>query len=310
MHYKQHVHYIKMEKIKSTYKDLTKSIKNELVHLKEKKNKLVTDVNLIKQPISIPHSAERVLLDIGGHHYSTSMATLKSVPGSYFDRVFSAGSYKDLLNRDGRYFLDRDGILFRYVLNCLREPNDFSLTIKNKQDLEDLRVEAQFYGIEDKMFTNSVFIPDVLNWLDEKKLKIVAFSTEHSNRFPATNVLDYSRTYWLSLPGTITDQWLTFDFGMEAFITKIAVKVDNFECTVKDFMLQNNENDDYKDDNGWVTMKEFQAKCGNNCTEDQYFEGFEFRGRYMRMFCKNNWGPGGGNFILITNIKFYGALIE
>jgi len=30
----------------------------------------------------------------------------------------------------------------------------------------------------------------------------------------------------------------------------------------------------------------------------------------MRMFFKNNWGPGGGNFILITNIKFFGALID
>jgi len=58
-----------------------------------------------------------------------------------------------------------------------------------------------------------------------------------------------------------------------------------------------------------MTLKEFQAICGNTCTTDQNFEGFEFRGRYMRLFCKNNWGPGGGNFILITNVKFYGALV-
>jgi len=151
------------------------------------------------------------------------------------------------------------------------------------------------------------FIPDKLDWLDEKKIVLKEFSSEHSDSYRANNVLDYTRTYWLSTPGLTTDQWLVFDFVKEAFITKISVKVDNYECSVKDFQLQYCEGDDCK---SWVTMKDFQAKCGNQNTSEQFFEGFEFRGRYMRMFCKNNWGPGGGNFILITNIKFYGALIE
>jgi len=121
------------------------------------------------------------------------------------------------------------------------------------------------------------------------------------------NVLEYSRTYWLSQPGTITDQWLIFDFTKEAYLSKISVKVDSYECTVKDFNIQYSEGDDLQN---WVVVKEFQAKVGNQCTEEQFFDGFEFRGRYMKLFCKNNWGPGGGNFILITNIKFYGALVD
>jgi len=202
---------------------------------------------------------------------------------------------------------DRNGRLFRYVLNCLRNPSRYVLRLRNRQDLDELREESQFYGLEDLLFANSLFIPDTQNWLDETKIVLKSFSTEHSDTYRAQNVLDYNKTYWLSLPGTITDQWLVFDFTKEAFLSKISVKVDSYECTVKDFSLQYSENDDC---NTWVTIKDFQARVGNQCTEEQFFDGFEFRGRYLRMFCKNNWGPGGGNFILITNIKFYGALTD
>jgi len=290
---------------------LTGSIEEEINKLIEERDNLQKQVQNLKEERENPrnYNVERVLLDIGGFQYSTSVHTLTSVPGSYFHKLFSEGTPKHLIGSDDRLFLDRDGRLFRHVLNCLRDPVNFENKLKTKQDLDDLRKEASFYGLEDLMFKNSQFTPETQGWLDEKKIKLVAFSSEHSERFPATNVLDYSRTYWLSLPGQITDQWLTFDFGNVAYISKISVKVDNFECTVKDFMIQYNEGDDYQSTD-WVTLKEFQARVGNSCTEEQFFDGFEFRGRYMRMFCKNNWGPGGGNFILITNIKFYGAVSE
>jgi len=249
----------------------------------------------------------RVLLDIGGFHFTTTKETLTSIPDTYFTKLFSNDIPEDMKTKDGRVFLDRNGKQFRYILNCLRNPSRFVLRLRNRQDLDELREEAKFYGIEDFVFTNSLFVPDVQNWLDETKIVLKSFSTEHSETYRAQNVLDYSRTYWLSLPGTITDQWIVFDFTKEAFISKISVKVDYYECTVKDFNIQSSEGDDCEN---WVVLKEFQAKCGNQCTDEQMFDGFEFRGRYMKFFCKNNWGPGGGDYILITNIKFYGCLID
>jgi len=189
----------------------------------------------------------------------------------------------------------------------LREPSKFKLRLRNKQDLDELREEAKFYGLENLMFANSLFIPDVQNWLDETKISIKEFSSEHSDSFPVTNVINYSKTYWLSRSGTVTDQWMVFDFGKEAYISKLSVKVDNYECSLKDFYIQYSEGDDAI---SWVTIKEFQAECGNRNQSEQFFEGFEFRGRYMKFFCKNNWGPSGGDYILITNIKFFGALVE
>jgi len=149
-----------------------------------------------------------------------------------------------MMTDDGRVFLDRNGTHFRHVLNFLRSPGKFVLRLKIRQELEDLREETRFYGIENLVFENSLFVPETLNWLDETKIKVSQFSTEHSSTYAASNVLNYGVTYWLSLPGTVTDQWLVFDFGVEAFISKIAIKVDNFQCSVKDFSVQQSEGDE------------------------------------------------------------------
>ncbi|KAM4622157.1 BTB/POZ domain-containing protein KCTD16-like [Polymixia lowei] len=63
-------------------------------------------------------------LNVGGQVYYTRLATLTSIPNSLLGRLFSnkKGSSNDL-SRDlrGRYFIDRDGFLFRYVLDYLRD---------------------------------------------------------------------------------------------------------------------------------------------------------------------------------------------
>jgi len=259
-----------MDKIHEIYEDLTKSMRGELSRLTTEKKTLDSEVRKLINERENPknYNVERVLLDIGGYHYSTSIHTLTAVPDSYFGRLFSGPFPSDMVGSDGRVFLDRDGNHFRFILNYLRDPEHFTLKLRNKQDLDQLKLEAAFYELEEQMFANTIFIPDTQNWLDEKMITMKEFSSEHSESFPAKNVLDYSRTYWLSTPGLITDQWLVFDFGKEAFLSKISVKVDNYECTVKDFSIQYSEGDDCKN---WVTVKDFQAKCGNQCTEEQFF---------------------------------------
>ncbi|XP_030622259.1 BTB/POZ domain-containing protein KCTD16a [Chanos chanos] len=69
-------------------------------------------------------SSDVIELNVGGQVYYTRHATLTSVPNSLLGKIFS--SKKDSSNdlaRDmrGRYFIDRDGFLFRYVLDYLRD---------------------------------------------------------------------------------------------------------------------------------------------------------------------------------------------
>ncbi len=69
-------------------------------------------------------STDVVELNVGGQVYYTRHATLTSVPNSLLGKLFS--TKKDISNDlaqdiKGRYFIDRDGFLFRYVLDYLRD---------------------------------------------------------------------------------------------------------------------------------------------------------------------------------------------
>ena len=87
---------------------------------------------------------EIVKLNVGGVVYLTTRVTLGKYPDSMLGAMFN-GSMATGLDENGCHFIDRDGDLFKYVLNYLRSsrlslPNDF-------KDLDQLGVEADFYQI-------------------------------------------------------------------------------------------------------------------------------------------------------------------
>lgn len=65
-----------------------------------------------------------VELNVGGVHYTSTRKTLASDKnsrlGEWFD-VSNTSSSTLLKDAKGRYFLDRDGVLFRYILDYLRD---------------------------------------------------------------------------------------------------------------------------------------------------------------------------------------------
>ena len=92
---------------------------------------------------------EVITLNVGGQLYTTSRATLTKFPDSMFSVIFS-GRFEPTTSRvtrdkDGNYFIDRDGVLFRHVLNfmrmsVLRLPDDF-------KEFDTLMDEAEFYKL-------------------------------------------------------------------------------------------------------------------------------------------------------------------
>lgn len=65
---------------------------------------------------------EVVELNVGGQVYVTRLSTLVSVPDTTLHAMFARRPLREL-PRDsrGRFFIDRDGFLFRYVLDFLRD---------------------------------------------------------------------------------------------------------------------------------------------------------------------------------------------
>ncbi|CAH1269263.1 KCTD21 [Branchiostoma lanceolatum] len=86
-----------------------------------------------------------VTLNVGGFIYTTLRSTLTRYPDSALSAMFSP--IRTLVTDEhGRCFIDRDGKLFRYVLNFLRTSE--LLLPKNFDELRQLKKEAEFYSIQ------------------------------------------------------------------------------------------------------------------------------------------------------------------
>lgn len=106
---------------------------------------------------------QKVTLDVGGHHFTTSEGTLSVVPDSFLARLATEQGARD---ESGRIFVDRDGESFRVILSFLREyaeapervaaEGGFQLSaaegaLTRKQYL-NLVAEAKHYGVDSVMF--------------------------------------------------------------------------------------------------------------------------------------------------------------
>ncbi|XP_065085045.1 BTB/POZ domain-containing protein KCTD16 [Ochlerotatus camptorhynchus] len=85
-------------------------------------------------------------LNVGGVQYAASLDTLKSEDGSWLQEVFGGSADDVPKDSQGRFFIDRDGALFRYVMEYLREPAKFKVTAEF-QDRVRLRKEAVFFRL-------------------------------------------------------------------------------------------------------------------------------------------------------------------
>lgn len=89
----------------------------------------------------------RIKLDIGGHHFTTSLLTLTKDSGSMLSAMFS-GRHELKTEHDGSYFVDRDGTHFRYILNYLRDGEIKEGTLStNETFLRELLTEAEYYQL-------------------------------------------------------------------------------------------------------------------------------------------------------------------
>ncbi|KAM9753133.1 BTB/POZ domain-containing protein kctd15-like [Menidia menidia] len=99
----------------------------------------------IPAPAQLTKANAPVHIDVGGHMYTSSLATLTRFPESRIGRLFLGAEPIVLDSLKQHYFIDRDGDVFRYVLSFLRTcrlllPEDF-------QDFPQLYEEARFYQL-------------------------------------------------------------------------------------------------------------------------------------------------------------------
>lgn len=87
-----------------------------------------------------------ITLNVGGKRYTTSLTTLTKIKDSMLGRMFNPDNLS-LLKRldDGSVFIDRDGKIFRYILEYLR---DGEIPNIKESDRKRLAREANYYGLD------------------------------------------------------------------------------------------------------------------------------------------------------------------
>ena len=108
------------------------------------------------------HFSSTVKLNVGGHHFTTSVQTITKDPDSMLAAMFS-GKFEMKPSEDGAFFIDRDGTHFRFILNYLR--NGELILPEGVTCHKELEAEAKFYqiqGILDELKTRKHFEESVI----------------------------------------------------------------------------------------------------------------------------------------------------
>ncbi|CAH8519702.1 unnamed protein product [Schistosoma turkestanicum] len=101
----------------------------------------------VPQPASPTRYSAPVHIDVGGTLYTSSLKALTKYPNSILGKMFNGTIPIVLDTMKQHYFIDRDGTLFRHVLNFLRT-NKVNLD-PNFTELDQLVEEATFYGLDE-----------------------------------------------------------------------------------------------------------------------------------------------------------------
>ncbi|CAF1297120.1 unnamed protein product [Adineta steineri] len=119
------------------------------------------------QCLSVLNDDDIIKFNIGGEIYSTKRSTInQNVDSQSYLSLIIKNQTDIQLDNHGRYFIDRDGKYFRYILNYFREKN--LLLPENFNELNQLLSEVKFYGID--RLRNE--IENRLNRTNEKKQQI------------------------------------------------------------------------------------------------------------------------------------------
>jgi len=90
-----------------------------------------------------------IILNVGGKHFATSLATLRSDNGTVFYKMFRNGS-NTTCSADGTFFIDRSPAAFEYTLDFLRT-GDMQLESGDTDLRLEILEDAEFFELPEEL---------------------------------------------------------------------------------------------------------------------------------------------------------------
>ena len=104
-----------MEDAENLFKEACQIFQREAARLRQEQEA----IDAMSEKLEHVHFSSTIKLNVGGHHFTTSLQTLTKDPKSMLATMFS-GKFEMKPSEDGAFFIDRDGTYFRFILNYLR----------------------------------------------------------------------------------------------------------------------------------------------------------------------------------------------
>ncbi|CAD7698494.1 unnamed protein product [Ostreobium quekettii] len=141
-----------MRDLDSRMEDLRAALEQEVEDINKARKELEQDQQRFEEESKriqeVMNESEQVRLNVGGHEFTTTVTTLRNAPSpSLFNAMFS-GRHSLKPDKNGCFFIDRDGRHFHDILNYLRD-GSFSCPMENAdfKYLLELKSEAEYYGL-------------------------------------------------------------------------------------------------------------------------------------------------------------------
>jgi hypothetical protein len=126
---------------------------------------------VIKVRLATTSIKGKVILDVGGEKYATSVDTLTREKDTFFTALFSKQWQLERDTDDKSIFIDRNGKIFTYILEYLRTNVVPPNVMKDKTLLHSLLIEAEYYRLHALMdILADIYFPNgTLLQLEQKK---------------------------------------------------------------------------------------------------------------------------------------------
>lgn len=163
-------------------------------------------------------------------------------------------------------------------------------------------VPAALTALRSSTALTSVSIPTMTS--NAAPSGIAAVSTNSGTSYAAWKALDKSTsTAWVTANGSVTNQWLSYDFTAARFIHRATVQGGSAVGGAK----PNNFRIEYSDDNSTWTSA-FSGAHTNDTVERSYDIARAGAHRYWRLFLVDR-ASGGGNYIEVAELNLFGFIL-